>query len=364
MKAIGIWTAVGIAAAAIIGQSAVAGPYSSALENTNTGAPDAGIAGFVGPAGEGVTATSTNGNYVNPVFKGWATGYTAYDPFGLASIQTYMSGNFAHPEKTLGPVTGNNFDIASLGDMTTSEITAWQTDPAANHGPGYITLTFANSITNGSGADFAVFENAFISAGGAGVAGQVFAELGYVEVSTNGVDFARFPSVSLTSALVGAYGTVDPTNVYNLVGKHVNAYGNSWGTPFNLDDLTSDPLVTSGLVDLNDINYVKIVDIPGDGSFKDSLGNPIYDAWRTWGSGGVDLEAIGVINQVPEPSTILLMAGGLLGLLFYTWLKRRRSAKNSDCFVAVARQNNELLADQSLRRRLDHGDSVSEQLSA
>ena len=29
---------------------------------------DAGIPGFVGPAGEGVQATASNGNYVNPVF--------------------------------------------------------------------------------------------------------------------------------------------------------------------------------------------------------------------------------------------------------------------------------------------------------
>ncbi|AKB27731.1 Chitin binding protein [Methanosarcina siciliae T4/M] len=52
----------------------------------------------------------------------------------------------------------------------------------------------------------------------------------------------------------------------------------------------------NGSVDLNSINYVRIVDIPGSGDFKDSQGNPIYDAWVTWGSGGLDLEAVGVIN--------------------------------------------------------------------
>ncbi len=39
------------------------------------------------------------------------------------------------------------------------------------------------------------------------------------------------------------------------------------------------------------------MDIPGDGTFLDSLGDPIYDAWVTWGSGGFDLEAIGVISR-------------------------------------------------------------------
>ncbi|AKB27733.1 Chitin binding protein [Methanosarcina siciliae T4/M] len=52
----------------------------------------------------------------------------------------------------------------------------------------------------------------------------------------------------------------------------------------------------NGSVDLNSINYVRIVDIPGSGDFKDSQGNPIYDGWVTWGSGGLDLEAVGVIN--------------------------------------------------------------------
>jgi hypothetical protein len=38
------------------------------------------------------------------------------------------------------------------------------------------------------------------------------------------------------------------------------------------------------------------VDIPGDGSFHDSSDRPIYDAWQTVGSGGFDLEAIGVTS--------------------------------------------------------------------
>ena len=39
---------------------------------------------------------------------------------------------------------------------------------------------------------------------------------------------------------------------------------------------------------------------------------PIYDAWVTWGSGGLDLEAVGVINQAPEPLSLwMLLCGGL-----------------------------------------------------
>jgi hypothetical protein len=309
-----------IATITVSGQSVSAGIYSTAKANETTDAPDAGIAGFVGDAGEGVTATTSNGNYVNPVFKGWATEVTDYSPApGVAS-------NWKTTTNALGAVTGNNMGIVTLGDLySTSKLTT--VDPTIttdNYGfigydsPGSITLKFAHSITNGSGADFAVFENAFIS----NSSGLDFAELGYVDVSTDGVNFARFASVSLTSGTVGGYGCVDPTDVYNLAGKHVNAYGDSWGTPFDLGTLASDASVASGLVDLSQINYVRIVDIPGSGDYLDSLGNPIYDAWVTYGSGGLDLEAVGVINQVPEPGTLVgtLAAFGTIGL----WQSFRR----------------------------------------
>ncbi len=121
-----------------------------------------------------------------------------------------------------------------------------------------------------------------------------------MEVSTNGRDFARFPSVSLTPGPVGAYGTIEASNVHNLAGKHPNANGVCTGTPFDLDDLAGHPLVVSGAVDLNDIRYVRIVDVPGNGSFFDDAtaclapgtgpkwthypqNHPIYDMWPTLG---------------------------------------------------------------------------------
>lgn len=254
--------------------AAQAGPYSlGAADPTN--AYDPPIAGMVGPLGEGKTGT---GQSVNPVFKAWASTVIDYSP-SPQSIQAQWTDS----SKFLGPVTGDNFDIVSLGDLDATMI-------ANGDDPGQITVGFDAPIWNGPGADFAVFENSFGSGAG------VFAELANVEVSSNGTDFARFPSVDLTSGPVGAYGTIDPTNVYNLSGKHVNAYGNTWGTPFNLDDLTTHSLVLSGDLDLNAVTQIRLVDVPGDGTFKDSLGNSIYDAWVTWGSGGSDLDALGVIN--------------------------------------------------------------------
>ena len=297
----------------LISALAWAGPYSDAFGG-GTGI-DTGIPGFVGPDGDGIVSDA---NYVNPIFKSWATGWVEYTPSDVVGFygQNGIGSQFGNPDLALGPVTGNNFDIVSLGDMHQDELDAYNAG-TLGYGPGSLTLTFDQAIVNGAGADFVTFENGFISEGGAGVKGQIFAELGYVEVSTNGTDFARFASDSISSGLVGGYGTVDPTDVYNLVGKHVNAYGDSWGTPFDLETLVDNPMVLAGLVDLNNINYVRIIDIPGNGDFTDADGDSIYDAWVTWGSGGLDFEALGVINQsaVPVPGTLGLLFSGLILLL-------------------------------------------------
>ncbi len=283
------------------------GPYSHWYGDTRPGIPDAGIAGFVGPHGDG--KANLNGanpdNYVNPIFKGWATGWQNYLP------SPGVDAGWQTPGEALGAVTGNNMDIVSLGDLNQTQINAWLADPTNNPGPGEITFTFANLIYNGAGADFAAFENGFEQTGS-----LFFAELGYVEVSTDGINFARFDSdYQAATAPVGPYGVIDSTYAYNLVGKHANAYEESWGTPFDLETLADDPLVLGGSVDLDDINYVKIIDIPGSGDFLDDNGNDIYDAWVTWGSGGVDFEALGVINAVPVPGAIWLVGSGLLALV-------------------------------------------------
>jgi len=67
------------------------------------------------------------------------------------------------------------------------------------------------------------------------------------------------------------------------------------GDPFDLDDLLNDPLVQEGLVDLDNINYIRLIDIPGDGSCLDSLGNPIYDPTEP-NIDGADIDAISIIN--------------------------------------------------------------------
>jgi hypothetical protein len=147
---------------------------------------------------------------------------------------------------------------------------------------GSITLAFNGMIVDRPGPDFAVFENGFWSSG------RIFAELAFVEVSIDGVNFVRFPSVSLTQVQtqVPAFGTLDPTEIYNLAGKHVAFEG----TPFDLRE-----------VGLRSARYVRIIDVVGliDPAYRrlDSLGVPINDPWATpFASCGFDLDAVGVIH--------------------------------------------------------------------
>lgn len=258
---------------------ATAGPYSLGTLDAGN-AYDAPVPGFIGPHGIGKARLQTGpdtfqnpGNRLNPLFFAWAADYSDYE-------RSDSDSGFNDPALALGPVTGDIFDAVALGDLSVGQIT--DGNPV-----GRITVHFAKPIRNLSGADFVVFENCLVAATnttGAGIGG-IFAELAHVEVSADGETFHRFPSASLTPASVGVYGTVNPTNIHNLAGKHVNSYGDSWGTPFDI-----------GETGLSEITHIRFIDIPGNGAFKDSSGRPIYDSWRTTGSGGFDLEAVGAIS--------------------------------------------------------------------
>ena len=267
------------------GQLASGGPYSGAL-NDPTNPFDAPVPGFIGSHGagkarlvtgfdvEGVPLINNPDNFVQPLFFAWADEVVDYAPSEL------VTADFNDPYYALSRVTGDNWDVVSLGDMSAQAIT--NGDP-----PGTITLRFIKPIFDLAGADFVIFENALIAETSqlGAVVGQVFGELAYVEVSADGENFTRFPSESLTAAAVGGYGSINATNVRNLAGKHSNAGGECWGTPFDLAELG-----------LSEIQYIRLVDIPGTGAFTDSVGRPIYDPHKTFGSGGFDLEAVGAIS--------------------------------------------------------------------
>lgn len=166
---------------------------------------------------------------------------------------------------------------------------------------GDLTLGFLLPITNGPGADFLVGENPFRLAGSWW---QVFAEVMFVEVASDGVHFARFPSRYFGPPVQpGAFGTV-PVGFYGqLAGQHpvlaaapgVDAQDvvDAGGDAFDLADLAGDPLVVANLVDLQAITHVRLVDVQS-GTSLDSTGAPIFDP----GSGSADVDHVTVIHQL------------------------------------------------------------------
>ncbi|MCR4659525.1 MAG: T9SS type A sorting domain-containing protein [Bacteroidales bacterium] len=227
-----------------------------------------GQGSFCGAVGtEGCNAVSKDSSAI----VGWATGCViTRGPQDIAvansPVATYGSDHCG-----IGPAEGIAADtskIVSLGDGGTA------------------LLTFASPIQNGPGPDLAVFENSF---------NHTFLEMAFVEVSTDGEHFVRFPATSLTQTgvQINNGGAVDPTNVNNLAGKFKVGYG----TPFDLEELRD-----STGIDIDSIVYVRLVDVVGSidpqyGTY-DAYGHIINDPYPTpfWSS-GFDLDGVAVLHQ-------------------------------------------------------------------
>ncbi len=248
--------------------------------------PLSGKAQFAPAAGE---AGTTAMNRDSSAFIGWAVsckvqrGYIDLADTSLTYTQGDTTSNrafFGNPENATGK-PGGPADVVSLGDG------------------GSAVLGFAHPIENGPGPDFAVFENGFQAQA---APFQYYLELAFVEVSTDGKHFVRFPAVSLTqdTVQIDGFGQLDPALVHNLAGKYVQ----NFGTPFDLDDLAD-----STGIDIDSINYVRIVDVVGDidSAFarRDSRGQIINDPWPTpfW-TGGFDLNGVGVIHEKSGPDAV------------------------------------------------------------
>jgi len=246
------------------------GAFTIFARSIKTGLPDSVVfselitvaAEFPPAAGqEGTSAVSMD----DPSIVGWATGYENYT-VGEDCVPAWQT-----PEKALGEAVGDSYDIVCLGNG------------------GEITVTFDNPVTNGDGPDFIVFENSIT---------DTFLEFAYVEVSSNGTDFIRFDCVSLTASPVDAFGVVQPEHVTGLAGK----YRQGFGTPFDLSRLTYREKVRNGTVNITNITHIRFIDIwgnPESGTTDyDSFGNIIYDLYRCVGSGGFDLDAVGILYQL------------------------------------------------------------------
>jgi hypothetical protein len=261
-----------------------------------------GLAALAGAGWIGVGVASagpyTQAGYEISEMAAWATHVAELirGPMDIAEPEL-GDASYGVEADVLGPASGIATETLSLGDG------------------GSITLGFGAAIVDGQGVDFAVFENGFWNEYG------LFAELAYVEVSTDGAQFARFDSIALNDEPVPSFGELDPSDYYNLAGDQAVGLG----TGFDLTELAGDPLVQSGAVDLADIRYVRLLDVIGNGSTTDADGRPLYDPYATaFPIGGFDLDAVGVRHVVvPEPAATLMLCAGVLGILAMG--RRRRS---------------------------------------
>ena len=222
-------------------------------------APQAGIGGSTA-----ISATDAQ-------IVGWAT--NCHVARGLMNIANPSLGYASAGDSSMaiGAADGN---IVSLGDS------------------GIATATFAHPIYNGSGPDFVVFENGFKNPSDATMG---FLELAFVEVSSDGTNFFRFPAVSnipLNTQIPGSGVYTDATLINNLAGKYVSGFG----TPFDLQELSG----ISGL-NISAITHIRIIDVIGSingNSSTDNNGHIINDPYPTdFPTGGFDLDAVGAIHQ-------------------------------------------------------------------
>lgn len=191
---------------------------------------------------------------------------------------------------------------------------------------GDVTLDFDVTLTDGPGADFIVYENGFEWNG------LTFPEMAMVEVSTNGVDFARFPMRydGPQGPFISTFELL-PWGIYSgltgLVPPVANVDTNSidplnpvlaGGEAFDLADLHDHPLVAMGLVDLHAVEYIRLVDLIAG----NEVDTRFVTIWDTGGpDGNADIDAVAVINhlgnQNPHGPTIDLRRDPI----GYIWLE-------------------------------------------
>ncbi len=198
----------------------------------------------------------------DPRLVAWAKRVVEYLPGS-----NVVGARWRETDQAIGPASNSATQVLCLGNG------------------GSATLWFDPPIADGPGWDFAVFENAF--------AIDVFLELAFVEVSSDGRHFLRFDSEFGGSSSVRANSSPKASEIDGVAGL----YSVGEGTPFDVAKLRGRSEVKSGLVDLRAIAFVRIVDIVGDGMTCDSSGMPIIDPLDGGPTGGFDLDAVGVIHQ-------------------------------------------------------------------
>lgn len=209
------------------------------------------------------------------VIRAWAQSGKVFRGWLDRGQKSLGRATFGDSSAISGSADGN---VVSLGDS------------------GYAEIYCTPPLQNEAGADFAVFENSF---------SDTYLELAFVEVSSNGHDFVRFPAVSLTDSTmqVSTFGSSRAEDIHLLAGK----YRGLFGVPFDLDSLPHNANLNP-----DSITVIRLVDVTGavgkSYTTRDALGNPVNDPYPTaFAAGGFDLDAVAFLH----PQKVGLAAPGI-----------------------------------------------------
>ncbi len=217
------------------------------------------------------------------------------------------------PDQALGPPSGTglhegSFEVCTLGVG------------------GSLTLRLDSPALDLAGTDLVVCENPFYVLGTL----DSFAEVLFVEVSSDGTNFARFPTRYTGAAGPFSPFTGVPVAAYRgfagvmpvlagpgpaLAPLDVALHG---GDAFDFADLADHPLVLAGTVNLGAIEYVRLVDAAA-GIAQDSFGTLVWDA-GIGSTSSADVDAIVAVNNVDNlvpgrPRVELSLVAGLLDII-------------------------------------------------
>lgn len=247
-----------------------------------------------------MSRTPTSLRRALPLLLAAAGAARATDPLDCAVAVTAFAPGLAGDgvaEEALGLPQGagalqGSFDTATLGIG------------------GELVLELGNLAVDGPGTDLLVCENPFL----VGLTGTSFAETCFVEVSSDGVHFARFPVrysgppgpfAPFAGVGLGWYAGlagVHPVHASTASGIDALDVVAAGGDAFDLAELAGHALVQSGDLDLGGVRWVRLTDIDS-GNAYDDLGATIWDA-------GIDTQSSADIDAVVAVNSDSNQAGG------------------------------------------------------
>lgn len=168
---------------------------------------------------------------------------------------------------------------------------------------GVLVLELGNLAVDGPGTDLLVCENPFL----VGLTGTSFAETCFVEVSSDGVHYARFPVryagppgpfapfAGVQMGWYSGFAGVHPVHASTASGIDARDVVAAGGDAFDLAELAGHALVQSGDLDLGAVRWVRLTDIDS-GNAHDDHGAIVWDAGIDSLS-AADIDAVVAVNS-------------------------------------------------------------------